>query len=122
MNPSMSRVFFLTPIDILEMIPVSFIPVTGPYERLKEEEKELVNKSQKKFIEAFESAGIKYDIHPHSGEWSRELFVKESRFADLVVISEELFCLNQMEVQPNYFMTEATPRFGMSCSCRSGKF
>ena len=64
-------------------------------------------KSQDQFIEAFENAGIKYEIHPHIGEWNRELFVKESRFADLVVISEELFCANAMEIQPNFYMIEA---------------
>ncbi len=28
-------------------------------------------------------------------------------FADLVVISEELFCANSMEIQPNFYMIEA---------------
>jgi hypothetical protein len=106
-EPLYVKGLFFNPIDILEMIPVSFIPISEPYVRLKEQEKALVHKSQNKFIEAFESAGIKYDIHPNTGEWNRELFVRESRFADLVVISEELFCLNLMEAQPNYFMTEA---------------
>ncbi len=106
-EPLYVKGLFFTPVDILEMIPVGFIPVAGPYERIKDKEKELVHKSQKKFIDAFENAGIKYDIYPNTGEWNRELFIKESRFADLVVISEELFCLNQMESQPNYFMTEA---------------
>jgi hypothetical protein len=98
---------FFTPVDTLEMIPVGFIPIAGPYEKIKEQEKMLVHKSREKFIQSFENVGIKYDIHPHEGEWNRELFIKESRFADLVVISEELFCKNIMESQPNYFMIEA---------------
>jgi hypothetical protein len=106
-EPIFVKGLFFTPVDIQEMIPVSFIPVSGPYVKLKENEKLLVHKSQKKFTEAFETSGIKYEIHPHNGEWNRELFVKESRFADLVIISEELFCINLMEVQPNYFMMEA---------------
>ncbi len=110
-EPLYVKGIFFNPVDFSEMIPVGFIPVAGPYERIKEKEKELVHKSQKKFIEAFESAGIKYDIHPYSGGWDRELFIKESRFADLVVISEELFYLNQMEAQPNYFMTETLHSF-----------
>src|SRR5450432_1585398 len=106
-DPLYVKGLFFNPIDIMEMIPVSFIPIAEPYVKIKEEEKALVHKSQNKFIEAFERAGIKYDIHPHIGEWSRELFVRESRFADLVVISEDLFCFNQLETQPNYFMSEA---------------
>ena len=106
-EPIYVKGIFFNPIDILEMIPVGFIPVSGPYVKLKEEERQLVVKSQKKFIDAFENTGIKYEIHPHTGEWSRELFVRESRFADLVVISEELFCSNSIEIQPNYYMIEA---------------
>jgi len=106
-EPLYVKGLFFNPIDILEMIPVSFMPIAGPYVKLKEEEKMLVQKSQEKFTEAFENVGIKYDIHPHIGEWDLELFIKESRFADLVVISEKLFCMNEMETQPNYHMMEA---------------
>jgi hypothetical protein len=106
-QPLFVKGLFINPVDVLEMIPVGFIPVSGPYAKLKEEELQLVEKSREKFVEAFESAGIKYEIHPHIGEWNRELFIKESRFADLVVISEELFCSNMIETQPNYFMIEA---------------
>jgi hypothetical protein len=98
---------FFTPVDTVEMIPVGFIPVSGPYEKLKQEEKMLVNKSREKFIQSFENAGIKYDIHPQIEEWNLDLFIEESRFADLVVFSEELFCRNILESQPNYFMIEA---------------
>ncbi|HEY1870650.1 MAG TPA: hypothetical protein VGG71_06295 [Chitinophagaceae bacterium] len=106
-EPIYVKGLFINPIDVLEMMPVGFIPIPGPYERLQEQEKLLVKKSQDQFIDAFENAGIKYEIHPHIGEWNRELFVKESRFADLVVISEELFCANSSEIQPNFYMIEA---------------
>lgn len=106
-EPVYVKGLFFNPIDIVEMIPVSFMPVEGPYQKLKEKEKLLVERSQEKFIHVFENAGIKYGVHPHIGEWNRELFIKESRFCDLVVISEELFCTNAMENQPNYFMIEA---------------
>ena len=94
---------FFTPVDTLELIPVGFIPVSGPYAKLKENEHATVRQSQKQFAEAFESAGIKYDIHSYESAWDVDLFQKESRFSDLVVISEELFCKNIMEAQPNYF-------------------
>ena len=98
--------FIHTP-DVAELIPVGFIPVSGPCVKLEEKEQQLVRKSQDQFTSAFENTGIKYVIHPHSGEWDRDLFIKESRFADLVVISEELFCANVVESQPNCYMIEA---------------
>jgi hypothetical protein len=106
-EPIYVKGMFFTPVDTLEMIPVGFIPVSGPYAKLKENEHALVSQSQKKFAEAFENVGIKYDIHPYEADWNVDLFQKESRFSDLVVISEELFCNNMMELQPNYFMKEA---------------
>ncbi len=106
-DPLYVKGIFFNPIDIQEMIPIGFIPVAGPYLKFKEEEKQLVQKSQKKFSEAFENAAIKYEIHPHIGDWDLALFVKESRFADFVVLSEELFCANLLDDQPNYIMTEA---------------
>jgi hypothetical protein len=106
-EPVYVKGLFMNPVDFVEMIPLGFIPVSGPYERFKQEEKQMVIKSQDDFISAFENTGIKYEIHPHIGEWDRDLFVRESRFADLVVISEELFCSNTTKIQPNYFMIEA---------------
>jgi hypothetical protein len=106
-EPIYVKGMFMTPVDALEILPVGFIPVTGPYDRLVQEEKEMVKKSQDLFVEAFENAGIKYEIHPHVGAWDRDLLVRESRFADLVVISEELFYANSAEIQPNFYMVEA---------------
>ena len=106
-EPIYVKGLFMDPVDTLEMIPAGYVPISAPYERLKQKEKQLVMKSQDRFVEAFDKAGIKYEIHPHTGEWDRELFVRESRFADLVVISEELFCENKMEVQPNFYMIDA---------------
>jgi hypothetical protein len=106
-EPIYVKGMFFTPVDTLEMIPVGFIPVSGPYVKLKEGEHAMVAQSQKQFAAAFEKAGIKYDIHPYEDAWDVKLFKTESRFADLVVVSEELFCKNIMQTQPNYFMTEA---------------
>jgi len=98
---------FFSPIDAEQMIPVGFIPVAEPYVKLKAQEKMIIQKSKEQFVEGCESNGIKYQVHTYEGSWDRELFVKESRFADLVVISEELFCQDAQNTQPNYFMEEA---------------
>lgn len=97
---------FFTPIDIDQLIPLSFIPVSAPYVRLKENEKELVQQSQKRFIQECEASGIRHQVHSYTNEWSEEILEKESRYADLVVLSEELFCCDAPDRQPNYFMEE----------------
>lgn len=106
-EPIYVKGMFFTPVDTMEMIPLGFIPVAGPFSKMKENETIKIGESQAKFIKAFENAGIKYDIHPYESAWNADLFKTESRFSDLVVISEELFCKNILETQPNYFMTEA---------------
>lgn len=97
---------FFSSMDVEQLIPIGFMPISEPYIKLKEKEKILVRKSESKFSHECEIFGIKYQIYPHKGSWDRELFIKESRFADLVVISEELFCRDVLDVQPNYFMEE----------------
>jgi hypothetical protein len=106
-EPIYVKGMFFSSVDTLEMIPVGFIPVSGTYVKLKEDQHAIVAQSQKQFTEVFEDVGIKYDIHPYEDAWDADLFKTESRFADLVVISEELFCINLVETQPNYFMAEA---------------
>jgi hypothetical protein len=97
---------FFTSIDVEQLIPIGFMPVSEPYVKLKEGEKILVKKSQDNFSKECEAHGIKYQVHPHKESWDKDLFIKESRFADLVVISEELFCRDVLDLQPNYFMGE----------------
>jgi hypothetical protein len=106
-EPIYVKGIFFTPVDTLEMIPIGFIPITAPFEKFKESEKLLVDKSREEFVKVFDNAGIKYDIHSYNGAWDADLFKNESRFADLAVMSEELFCTNFLEPQPNYFMSEA---------------
>jgi len=102
----LAKGLFFTSIDTEQLIPIGFMPISEPYVKLKEEEKIVLKKSQERFIKECESHGIKCQINPYTGSWDKELFIKESRFADLVVLSEELFCRDILDVQPNYFMGE----------------
>ena len=97
---------FFTPIDIEQMIPIGFSPIAEPYVKLKEHEKELVQKSKTHFVERCEAAGIRHAAHAYLKDWNKEFLEEESRYADLVVISEELFCSDALDRQPNYFMEE----------------
>jgi hypothetical protein len=97
---------FFTPIDIDQMVSMSYIPITEPYVRFKEKEKILIQKSQQRFVQACEDAGLRHQVHTYTNEWSQEIVEKESRYADLIVLSGELFCRDVPDRQPNYFMEE----------------
>jgi hypothetical protein len=60
-----------------------------------------------KFIEECESDGIKHSAAEKNDGWDKELFIKETRFADAVVLSEELFCSDIFGTQPNLYLEEA---------------
>jgi hypothetical protein len=97
---------FFTSIDTAQLIPIGFIPVSEPYVKLKEDEKIVLRKSQDRFSKECAAHGIKCEVSSYEGSWDKDLFIKESRFSDLVVISEELFCQDILDLQPNYFMGE----------------
>jgi hypothetical protein len=97
---------FFTPIDIDQLVAISYMPVTAPYARFIEQEKEMVRKSQQRFIHACEDAGLRHQVHTYTNEWNKDIVEKESRYADLVVLSGELFCRDVPDRQPNYFMEE----------------
>ncbi len=105
-EPLFVKGMFFTPVDMEEVIPISFMPIAAPLVKLKENELLTVHKTRKRFVSECASHGIKQQVHEYEGCWDRDLFVKESRFADLVVISEELFFLDSMNAQPGYFMEE----------------
>ena len=106
-EPIFVKGIFFTPIDFEQMISVSYMPVSEPWVKLKEDEKRAIRKAEDKFIESCKDAGIKYKIHKNKDEWDKEIFVKESRFADLVIMSSELFCSDIYNKQPNFYMQEA---------------
>jgi len=96
---------FFTPIDVEQMVAISYVPIAEPYVKLKEQEKQMVEKSQRRFIRACEDAGLRHQASVIT-EWSREMILLESRYADLIVLSGELFCCDVPDRQPNYFMEE----------------
>jgi hypothetical protein len=106
-EPVFVKSIFFAPVDYEQMISVSYMPIAEPFVKLKEDEKRRVQQSKNEFTRLCEGLRIKYSVHENEDEWDKNLFVKESRFADLVLVSEELFCSNILHTQPNYFMQEA---------------
>ncbi len=102
------KAVFLTPVDFQELIATSYVPIAEPYVKLKEEERLLTLQSRNSFISECEASSIKYQISHQNRKWGKDLFSRESRFSDLIVISEELFCVDvpNYTYQPNMYMRE----------------
>lgn len=65
-----------------------------------------VVESSNRFIEKCRAAGIRYETQHYFEGWDRNFFSRESRFADLAILSEDLFCPDLIEGQPNLFMQQ----------------
>jgi hypothetical protein len=105
-EPVFVKGFFFSPIDFQELTAVGYIPIAQPYARLKEKKKMQIRESEEKFIKECNSNNIKYHVY-ESEEWDKSLLIKETRFADVLLVSEELFCLDIFSYQPNAYMQEA---------------
>jgi hypothetical protein len=98
---------FFSPVDYGALATASQIPLAGPYLRIKQKEKKIVEDNKALFVGQCELDHIKYQIHTNEEEWNKEVLARESRFSDLVVVSGELFCAYISSEQPNSFLQEA---------------
>lgn len=101
------KALFFSEVAVETLTFITDIPFAEPFERIREDLKQEVSVSQNKFIEKCNSIGIRYKMDKIESSWNVERFVKESRFADLAVISEQLFYKDLINSQPNLFMREA---------------
>ncbi len=69
---------FFTPIDINLLIPISYMPISEPYVKLKENEMKLVQKSQQLFINECEASGIRYQVCSYTKEWNKEILERKA--------------------------------------------
>lgn len=98
---------FFSPIDIEAMATVSQLPVLAPFDRLEEEEQQAVTANKAIFAKQCEQYHIRHRIHDNDKQWDKGLLVKESRFADLILLSGELFYADINVRQPNAYLQEA---------------
>lgn len=106
-EPVTLKGMFFTGIAIRQLSSPVYSSFAAPYVRLIEEERQSLIKSRERFIHQCESYGIRHKIEEYEGGWDQAQFIKETRFADLALISEQLFCKEILEDQPNSFMEEA---------------
>src|SRR5580658_7708352 len=80
---------FFDPIDIMKLMALSYNPSAAPYVKLQEKEEVIVKKSEEMFKSLCKAAGIRYAVEEIGEEWSADEFARQTRFADLAIMSEE---------------------------------
>lgn len=98
---------FFCPLDYTLMASASQVPTVDPYLRLRAKETAIVDKNKELFAKECQARHIKYHLHENTERWNKDLFVKASRFSDLVLLSGQLFCEDGGSRQPNMFLQEA---------------
>lgn len=101
------RGLFFRPVDYVPL--ASLVPPTGlvPNLAFADKEKDVVSSHKVQFARRCENNYIPFDIHPNEGEWDKLLLVRESRFADFILISAETFYADSDDDQPNAYLREA---------------
>jgi nucleotide-binding universal stress UspA family protein len=107
LEPVNLKGMFFTGISVQQLTAPGYIPFAAPFVRVEEEEKRAIKQSKEKFIRQCKADGIRFKTKEYEDGWDKEQFAKETRFADLALISEQLFCREIIDEQPNLFMEEA---------------
>ena len=97
---------FLHAVNFEEFIPGVFAMSTGPVATFLEEEKTEHKKMIARFEALCQRNGIEYRVHEQSSNWNINDIVKETRFADMLLMSAELFCNDMNIEEPNGFMQQ----------------
>ena len=98
---------FLHPVNFEIFLPGVFASYGGPSIEFQEKEKVQFQKIIEFFSKICERNGIEYRVHEESYNWDIKDLAKESRFADLMVMSEGLFYTESNIREPNSFMQQA---------------
>jgi len=103
-----ARALFFKPIDYsaLSTVAANCGADLSPILELEEREKQAVHLQKTLFARHCQDNYISYTINENQQPWDKDLLITESRFADLVLISGELFYPGEGR-QPNQYLQEA---------------
>ncbi|MBS1754510.1 MAG: universal stress protein [Ferruginibacter sp.] len=99
---------FLSPVDyskLLVFTGMEAVPMLPEWLK-KNDDDVLVSKNVNDFSEACKNEGIEYRIHKDVDMMAISSLIEESRFADALLISSELFYNNVSKQQPNFYLEE----------------
>ncbi len=100
---------FLAPVDYSKLMAYSSginSMAIIPEWITKNDDEEIINKNIQLFEDACIADGMHYRVHKDISIMALSSLEEESRFADLLLISGELFYKNIGSKQPNYYMEE----------------
>lgn len=103
---------FLSPVDYSKLLAYTGLEgiTIMPEWLVKNEDDVLVNKNIRLFEEACVAEGIEFRIHKDVDLMAISSLIEESRFADVLLISSELFYANVSKQQPNFYLEEVLKR------------
>jgi hypothetical protein len=97
---------FFRPVDDYALAAAGASNNITPFLELEDNEKEVIAHHKAMFASQCEQQHIPYSLHVNDGEWNRNLLIKESRFADLILISGECFYAETDNNQPNQYLRQ----------------
>lgn len=104
---------FLSPIDYSKLIAyttgVDGVTIT-PEWLVRDEDNVLINRNIRLFKEVCKADGIEYRIHKDVDLMAISSLIDETRFADVLLISSDLFYANVSKQQPNFYLEEVLKR------------
>ena len=77
---------------------------------IKNDDEEIINKNIQHFEEACMAEGLHYRVHKDNDLMALSSLVEETRFADILLVSSELFFKNVAPRQPNFYLEEVLKR------------
>lgn len=92
------------------VIPNTFAPGAGSYLSFTEEENEAFHKGVDQFKDLCKRSGIEYRVHEESDSWRVSDLVKESRFADLLIVGGSQFFSNVTKGEAKEALQQALHR------------
>ncbi len=103
---------FLSPVDYSKVL--AFTGMEGvtlmPEWLMRNEDDVVVNKNISLFKEVCSAEGIEYRIHKDTDLMAIASLIEETRFADSLLISSDLFYQNVSKEQPNFYLEEVLKR------------
>jgi len=98
---------FFSPVNYEGRDSASYIPVAAAYHGVTANERETVTANKALFAKSCDKHYIRHVIHENEEQWDKTILAKESRFADLILLSGELFYADLDVRQPNLYLNEA---------------
>lgn len=99
---------FLSPVDYSKVL--AFTGMEGvammPDWLMRGEDDSLVSKNIEIFEQACTAEGLEYRVHKDTDMMAISSLIEETRFADVLLVSSDLFYENVQKEQPNFYLEE----------------